>query len=473
MRRQSPNKSGGHRKYLYALATALAALGVVQASPAAAAPRACPLISISGPQVGDVRGDPGITYSLLGAGYAQVPRIAYKLTGRFPHAAAYTLLALDDYTFIPGSPGVPPPLAPPAAYTLSDFQIKPHRGSVNPFRPGNPINAPNRSYTIWVWPDSIPVPAGLRNVLLFPTTPAAPYDAQIRWSVVLRQYLMQPGYSAQRSLPTAQAVSTSHPNVDIPCPASMTTRAEYSALALSGLANTLRFYLPALRAAPPTAPPDSRSVHFTRAPSQFVGAPDGFPVNGSNDALSATLDLSKITVVTIHKTPTFFNNQHLRGKAVMRKYQVRYMSVVAGDATGVGTDALPDTSAIFTRAGSWVTVMLPSAPRLTPEQVQEVRAKAAALRYNVLQDPAPRRPRAKLSAVAIRQKIVNADFCCAVTNVPSWTDPNNPATARNDYLNWTLQSSPAFFANHASNSRNMGPYWIGGVQESFSEFMAG
>ena len=137
-RRQSPNKSGGQRKYPYALATGLAVLGVVQASPAAAAaaPRACPVSSISGPQVGDVRGDPGITYSLLGATYAKAPRIAYKLTGRFPHAAAYTLLALDDYWLIPGSPGVPPSLAPPAAYTRYDFQIKPDRGSVNPFRPG-------------------------------------------------------------------------------------------------------------------------------------------------------------------------------------------------------------------------------------------------------------------------------------------------------------------------------------------------
>ena len=117
--------------------------------------------------------------------------------------------------------------------------------------------------------------------------------------------------------------------------------------------------------------------------------------------------------------------------------------------------------------------MLPSAPRLTPEQVQEVRAKAAALRYNVLQEPPPRRPRDTRSVIVIREKIVNRDFCCAVTKVPSWTDPNNPATAQNDYRDWPQQNSPAFFANYASNRRNMGPYWIGGVQESFSEFMAG
>ena len=459
------------------LPTGLTILGVVTASPAAAAPRACPLSSISGAQVGGVNGDPGTTYSVLGGSYAKVPGIAYKLTGQFPHATALTLLAIDDYTFIPGSPGVPPSAAPPAAYTLADFQIRPDSGSVNPFRPGNAINAPHRKYTIWVWPDSIAVPAGLRNVLLYPTTPAAPFDFQARWSVVLRQYLTQPGYSARRSLPTVNAVRTSRPNVDIPCPASITPRAEQSALAWSGLANAARFYLPALLRPTvpvnPAAPPDSRSVYFTRAPSQFVGVPDGLPVNGANDALNATLDLSKVTVVTIHKTPTFFNNQHLRRKAVMRNYQVRYMSVVAGAATSVGTNALPDTSAIFTRHRSWVTVMLPSAPRLTAEQEQEVRAKAAALRYNVLQDPPPRLSRATLSTIVIRQKIVNGNFCCAVTKVPSWTDPSNPATAKNDYRDWLHQNSPAFFANYASNPRNMGAYWIGGVQESFSEFMAG
>ena len=459
------------------LPTALTVLSVVTASPATAAPRACPIGSISGAEVGNFFGDPGTTYSLLGGYYAKAPGIAYKLTGRFPHATALTLTAIDDYTFIPGSPGVPPSAAPPAAYTLADFQIRPDRGSVNPFRPGNSINAPHRKYTIWVWPDSVAIPARLRNVLLYRTTPAAPYDFQARWSVVLRQYLTQPGYSGRRSLPTVRAVRTSRPNVAIPCPASMTPGNQQSALALSGLAQALRFYLPTLGRPTvpvnPAAPPDSRSVYFTRAPSQFVGVPDGLPVSGANDALHATLDLSKVTVVTIHKTPTFFNNQHLRRKAVMRNYQVRYMSVVAGRATSIGTEALPDTSAIFTRDGSWVTVMLPSAPPLTPEQEQQVRAKAAALRYNVLQDPPPRPTFITFTTIVIRQKIVNRKFCCAVTKVPSWTDPSNPATAKNDYRDWPQQNSPSFFATYASNPRNMGPYWIDGVQESFEEFMAG
>jgi hypothetical protein len=459
------------------LPTGLTILGVVTASPAMAAPRACPVGSISGAEVANFFGDPGTTYSVLGGSYAKAPGIAYKLTGQFPHATALTLVAIDDYTFIPGSPGVPPSAAPPAAYTRADFQIRPDRGSVNPFRPGNSINASHRKYTIWVWPDSIAVPAGLRNVLLYPTMPAAPYDFQARWSVVLRQYLTQPGYSARRSLPTVNAVRTSRPNVVISCPASMTPRGEQSALALSGLANILRFWLPALLPSTgpgnPAAPPASRSVYFTRAPSQFVGVPDGLPVNGSGDALNATLDLSKVTLVTIHKTPTFFNNQHLRRKALMRNSQVRYMSVVAGAATSVGTNALPETSAIFTRHRSWVTVMLPSAPRLTAEQEQAVRAKAAALRYNVLQDPPPRTLDIPFSTIVIRQKIVNRGFCCAVTRIPSWTDPSNPATANNDYRDWPHQTSPAFFATYASNPRNMGPYWIGGVQESFSEFMAG
>jgi hypothetical protein len=49
-------------------------------------------------------------------------------------------------------------------------------------------------------------------------------------------------------------------------------------------------------------------VYFTRAPSQFVGSPEGFRANGAVNYLGGELDLSKITVVTIHRTPTFFDN---------------------------------------------------------------------------------------------------------------------------------------------------------------------
>ena len=115
------------------LAAGVATLGLIAASSAVAAPRPCPLISSNGRLT---LGDPVATYSDLGGDYAREPRIAYKLTGRFPHAATYTFTAQDDYSFIPGSPGVPSAPAPPGAYTRNDYAITPDRGSVNPYRPG-------------------------------------------------------------------------------------------------------------------------------------------------------------------------------------------------------------------------------------------------------------------------------------------------------------------------------------------------
>jgi hypothetical protein len=360
---------------------------------------------------------------------------------------------------------VAPAPAPARAYTLNDFQITPEPGSVNPFRSGNLINARNRNYTVWVWPDSVPVPSGLKNVVLFPTTPADPSDKLIRWIVLLRQYLMQPGYSAQRSLPTVQVVRTSDPKVVIPCPASITTTATAGAFSQSFDAQ-LRTFVAGTRAA---APRKSNQLYFTRAPAQFVGFGVGVPADGAIDYLGAPLDLSKITVITIHRTPLFFDNQHLTGKAIMRKYQVRYMSVVS-ESSPV-TAALPDTSAIFERNGAWVTVMLPSDPRLSPSREREIRAKATKLRYNVLQDPTPNRYRLGSPTISIREFTVSSHFCCEVTQVPSWTNPHNPATAHNNYRDWPQQTSPEFFAKYASNPRDMGPYWIGGVRESFSDFI--
>ena len=59
-------------------------------------------------------------------------------------------------------------------YVINDTQIVPDPGSVNPFVPGTRVEGTPRNYTVYLWPDSIPVPAGLKNVVLYPTKPADP-----------------------------------------------------------------------------------------------------------------------------------------------------------------------------------------------------------------------------------------------------------------------------------------------------------
>ena len=59
-------------------------------------------------------------------------------------------------------------------YSLNDSQIIPDPGSVNPFVPGTRVEGTPRNFTAWFWPDNTPVPAGLQNVVLYPTKPENP-----------------------------------------------------------------------------------------------------------------------------------------------------------------------------------------------------------------------------------------------------------------------------------------------------------
>ena len=75
-------------------------------------------------------------------------------------------------------------------------------------------------------------------------------------------------------------------------------------------------------------------------------------------------------------------------------------------------------------------------------------------------------------ATIYRNKAISSSFPYSVNAVPCWTDPNNPATAGNNYRDFTNQTSPVFFRQFGSSPRNQGPYWIGGVKMTFAQFMA-
>ena len=450
------------RRFAGAVAVAgFVILGLFQASPAAAAPRTCPFFTLNGRYV---YGDPAAYYSLIGGYYTREEGIAYKVTGQFPHSTTYTWTAQDDYTLYPAPQGG----NPESAYTLTDNQIAPAPGSVNPFLSGHLVSAPNRNYTLWVWPDSIPVPHGLKNVVRFTTKPADPTDKLIRWSVVARHYEMQPGYTVRRSLPTVQAVETSNPNVVIPCP--FTKATEIAVETVSFAKQITTFVDRTYRIPEPTY---SNRIYFTRTPAEFIAGPEGAPVGGAVNYLGAGLDPSKISVITMHRTPTFFNNQVLAPDALFGQYQVRFMSFVSPQFPVKADNAVNSNFATYQPDGSWVTVMLPSKPRLKRSEARQVRAKAALLGYNVVQEAAPSAVYPSGAGLAVRYKAVAPDFCCSVTKVPSWVDPDNPATAHNDYRDFGKQDSPKFFATYASNPSNMGPYWVGGVKETFDDFMKG
>ena len=401
-----------------------------------------------------VFGDPVAVYSGLGGTYEQSAGVAYKLTGQFPHATSFALTGYNDYGFLSSRGDV-----------LDDSQVIPDRGSLNPFRSGNPVEAGSRSYTAWLWPASVPVPRGLKNVVLFPTTHADPTDQQIRTLAVLRLYQMQPGYALSSALPTVHAVSAADPTKGVPCPVTQTA-------ANTSLLGDYSAWRTAFGPAQvPPEPSDSR-VLFSRPPYQFIPFPESYPAHGSTNYLSAALDTSKITVVTWHKTASYFNNQVLTPSSLMGDFQTRYMSITVFSFPESASLSVNSDDAIYRQGRAWVTVLLPSDPSLSPAQLSEVRAKAARLRYNVIQDPPPASLFGIPTELVVRQNMPSGAFCGSITNVPSWTDPNNPATANNNYRDFGAQNSAKFFATYTSNSENMGPYWIDGVKETFQEFMS-
>jgi len=385
--------------------------------------------------------------------------VAYKVTGQFSHSVTQVFTAYNDLLDI---------VSPD--YVINDRDIKPDPGSVNPFVPGTRVMAPNRNFTLYLWPDSIPVPARLKNtnVILYPTAPEDP-GGTARWSVALRMYHMQPGFSAVREAPTVTAVSAANPSRAVRCPL---TRAGTLASQVIG------FYQHRAKygyIAPPPEPTTGNKVYFTRYPAAFFVGLDGYPGTlpyGCAQYLTATVPLNKISTTTMHKVPEFFNNDQVTQASIMKDYPIRYQSLTESYFTPNGflyrslwTNTV---DSVYTAKGEWKVVWLPSEPRLSAAQERAVRAKAAALNYNVIQmAPKATGPIARNipdGLITLRQKAISSSFPYSNLNVPCWSETN-------DYTTYPDQTSPAFFAKYASSPANNGPYYIDGVKQSFAEFM--
>ena len=407
-------------------------------------------------------GDPAALYPSRDGAY-NLPgsaNVAYKLTGQFPHSTTMSITTYNDLWFIPQ----------PTGYVLNDNQIIPDPGSVNPFVPGTRVMAPNRNYTVYIWPDSVPVPAGLQNVVLYPTKAADPTDRLARWYLTLRFYHMQPGYSAIAAEPTITAVSATNPSTQVRC--GLRPVPGTFARMVPGVLAHVKLYGIFPKAPEPTT---GNKIYFTRYPGLSSIGPEGYPADGCVNYVMGTGSPNQISVVTVHKVPQYFNNNLVTPLSIMKDYQTRYLSQVVAafpeyPAISVNTD-----NAVYTSDGSWVTVYLPGDPRLPAAQIRQVRALARALHYNVIQLP-PRpsrlRPLASLlpyPVIIYRNKAVSPSFPDSVTSVPCWPNPNTP---QNNYRDYPNQTSPAFFAKYASSPRNMGPYWIGGVKLNFAQFMS-
>jgi hypothetical protein len=384
--------------------------------------------------------------------------VAYKVTGQFSHSTTMVFTAYNNLVNIP-SP----------AYVLNDKDIIPDPGSVNPFVPGTRVMGEPRNYTAWIWPDNVPVPAGLKNVVLYPTAAEDP-GGQPGWSLTLRMYKMQPGYSRLRELPNLTAVSAANPSQSVRCPLT----------AAGAIASqVVRFFAHVAKYGPVPVipePPTGNKIYFTRIPAAYFVGLDGYPgplPESCANYLVATLPVDQISVTTMHKVPEYFNNDLVTPGSVMKDYPIRYQSQTVNYFTlntrlyrslSVNTD-----NSVYTADGKWVTVYLPGDPRLTPSQERAVRAKAAALNYNVIQlPPRPRGPIARqipYGGIALRQKGISPNFGLSNTNVPCWSEDH-------PYDTYPDQNSPEFFAKYASSPANNGPYYIDGVKTNVEEFLS-
>ena len=360
---------------------------------------------------------------------------------------------------------------PGANYVINDSQIIPDPGSVNPFVPGNLVEATPRNYTVYFWPDSIPVPAGLQNVILYPTKPAFPGTGAARWFVAMRQYHPQPGYTQLAGLRqtkvTAVSTSTMKP---VRCPLhAATTFPDF----LIGLGRHIQHWG---RIPVPPEPKTGDKIYFTRAPAAAFLGLDGYPgtlPQGCLQYMVATLPKAEISVVTMHKVAEHFNNDLVTPTSVMKDYQIRYQSLGVNyfslntrlyNSLWTNTD-----NSVYTSGGEWVTVYLPAEPRLTRSQIAQVRSLAAAENFNVIQLPPKSRtlPGSLLPwpSIAIRQKAISSSFRYSNLNIPCWSQNHDPKT-------YPDQTSRAFFARYASNPRNNGPYYVDGVKMTFAQFIA-
>ena len=236
--------------------------------------------------------------------------VAYKITGQFPHTTTMSFTTYNDIWAI-SSP----------ASALEDRDIIPDRGSVNPFVPGTQIMAPNRNYTVYIWPDSVPVPAGLHNVVLYPTKAVDPKDTQARWYLTMRMYVNQPGFSKLAATPKLTAVSALNPTQQVRCP--LNPLAGTIKRQVFGVFRKIKVTGPIT---PAPTPVSGNKIYFTRYPAGLMIGPEGYPADGCVNYLMGMVPPNKIAVVTQHKMPQFFNNENVTPNQIMKDYQVRYSS---------------------------------------------------------------------------------------------------------------------------------------------------
>ena len=362
--------------------------------------------------------------------------VGYTLRGRFPFAA---FLSFTIYN---------PDGALHAA--LTDYQIEPDAGSINPFAADQLVNAPNRSYTITVLPDgTIPVPSMSNPIFL----PPPPHGSNVLTAVLVqRVYLAEPQVNDRFGgvdAPTIEPFEVSNPSIPAGCPTG-----DFSAIAsqFGNLGGNFR----------QSPSPQNGKISFYRPPISQVPYADGsgpFSKHDCTGYLMATVLPDQLAVVRLPVVPRFFDNTNTTAETTFPNpgdVDVRYLSMGSYGASvlrasdnenvaGPDLKRLPDGSAVFV-----------AVPIGWPDSIKEqVKAKADELGYNYL--PLAREGPVVKPFLIYRQKVATSGFAGAIQNVAC-------------FRGTAFDHAPLVYA---ASTKNMGEYAPVGVECSYSTFLFG
>lgn len=357
--------------------------------------------------------------------------IALNIEGQFPYAAFLSFTTYDAKGLLFSA--------------LLDKNIAADAGSVNPFQPGQLVNAPNRSYRIQVVPSG--QKANLPNAVYMPPIPSGSTDATM--VLVLRVYLPEPDRDRTGGvpLPVIKAVKASDLSTPVQCPT------------LAGPTDFGSF-----GGFSPAPAPRLGRIRFYRPPVSMVPFADGSQQLKPGDCttyLMATLEADKIAVIRFKKIPTFFDNSSTKSSTIFNVTQVRYLSLGSYGASLIpppgrsisGNIAGPDIQKTTDGGVTFVVV-----PDSLPLDIQsQIGLMALRKGFNVL-------PMAKLGPkvppfLIYRNKVADSGYAGDISGVPCFNDPKKPFDQATE--------------NFAASTSNMGAYAPLGVECSVSEFLGG
>jgi hypothetical protein len=342
---------------------------------------------------------------------------ALRIQGEFPFAAFLAFAIYDANTGF-------------LFDAITDYQISPDSGSVNPFQNGSRVAAQKRSYTVYLRPNgSAPLP----NSIQMP--PAADV------TLVMRVYLPEPGKDRFGGvpLPRISPVSVNDLSTTTSCPTPSTVIPQ----------------LPSnLTQAP--LPVDGRILFF-RPPASGVPYADGESMLTAEDCtgyLMASVEGERVPVIHIHHLPQFFDNTMIQPDTIFAASEVRYVSIGSYGASPLTMQNIAGTDMRQTAQGGAFVVGI---PHVLPDEVQAaIRARAEAMGANVLEMASPLRPLVKPFFI-YRNKVATEGFAGSIKNVGC-------------FLAGDFNQAPPSFA---SSPENMGEYFIDGIECDAADFIAG